>query len=159
MLTGFGIITSSILSTCLTHRQMHSLAAGMLSTRASPGGYCLPFLQVSTPVEKRVHWFLTTHGLRFVELHLESMSTFSTVAALGTEKPFGWALCQALQKNTYSCAPRNCWRHPPSLVKGESLKVGEADDGCRHSEGRGKGSRKEDWKLEWDAIALCWSIQ
>lgn len=83
---------------------------------------------------------------------LESVSTFSTVTALGTEKPFGWTLCQALQNNTYSYAPHNCWRHPPSLVKGESLEVGEADDGCRHSKKRGKRSRKEDWN--WSEILL-----
>lgn len=52
MLIGFGITTSSILSICLAYRQTHSLAAGMLSTRASPGAYCLPFLQVSNSVEK-----------------------------------------------------------------------------------------------------------
>lgn len=51
MLTGFGITSSSILSTCSVYREMHSLAPGMLTTMAGPGHYCLPFLQVSTSVE------------------------------------------------------------------------------------------------------------
>lgn len=90
MLIGIGITTSSTLSTHLAYRQMHSLAAGMLSTRASPGGYCLLFLEVSTSVGKKwADWFLTTLGLWFEELLSESVSTFSTVAALGTEKPLG----------------------------------------------------------------------
>jgi len=49
---------------------------------------------------------------------------------------------KGLESDTYSCAPSDCQRHPPSRIKSDSLETEEGDVGCRQSKARRKRSRK-----------------
>lgn len=121
MLTGLGITTSSILSICLGYRQTHSLTAGRLSPRAGPGGCCLPLLQAPTSVENMGALVFNKPQTVICGIAFGVYANIQHHRCPGHREALWLSTVPGFEKNTYSCTPRNCWRLPPSLVKGESL--------------------------------------